>query len=334
MKKFLALLLAAMMVFSLAACSSSEEPAEEPAPSEEPADGTTTYNVGIIQLVEHPALDAATQGFKDALTEALGDSVTFDENNAQGESANCATIANSLVSNNVDLILANATAPLQAAAAATADIPILGTSITDFASALDIDGWTGSTGRNISGTSDLAPLDGQAQVLNELFPVADYPNVGIIYCSAEANSIYQATVITGYLEEMGYTVSEYTFADSNDIASVVTNACSACDVLYVPTDNTAANNTSAIDNVAVPAGVPIVAGEEGICAGCGVATLSISYYDLGHAAGEMAVKILAEGADISTMPVQYAPQFTKEYDAARCEALGIEVPSDYIAIGE
>lgn len=332
MKKTLAILLALAMVLAMAACSNSEEPAAEP--TEDGSAEAASYNVGIIQLVEHPALDAATQGFKDALTEKLGDAVSFDENNAQGDSANCATIANSQVSANVDLILANATAPLQAAAAATSDIPILGTSITDFASALDIDGWTGSTGRNISGTSDLAPLDGQAQIMNELFPAADYPNVGIIYCSAEPNSIYQATVITGYLEDMGYTVSEYTFADSNDIASVVTNACSACDVLYVPTDNTAANNTAAIDNVAQPAGVPIVAGEEGICAGCGVATLSIDYYDLGHAAGEMAVEILANGADVSTMPIQYAPAFTKEYDAARCEALGIEIPADYTAIGE
>ena len=352
MKKLLALLLALAMICALAACGSSndtasagttaaeepaaaeetvEEAAEEEAPAEEPAE---TYNVGIIQLVEHVALDAATQGFEDALTDRLGDAVSFDENNAQGDSANCATIANSLVSSNVDLILANATAPLQAAAAATSDIPILGTSVTDFATALDIDDWTGTTGRNISGTCDLAPLDGQAEVLNELFPVEDYPNVGILYCSAEANSVYQATVIAGYLEAMGYTVTDYTFADSNDIASVVTNACDACNVLYIPTDNTAANNTAAIDNIAQPAGIPIIAGEEGICSGCGVATLSISYYDLGYAAGEMAYEILANGADVSAMEVQYAPNFTKEYDAARCEALGIEVPADYVAIGE
>ena len=347
MKKILAVTLALLMLLAFAACGSSESaptaetvaepaaeeasPAEEAAPAEEPAGAV--YNVGIIQLVEHVALDAATQGFEDALTDRLGDSVVFDENDAQGESANCATIANSLVSAGVDLILANATAPLQAAAAATDTIPVLGTSVTDFATALDIDDWDGTTGRNISGTSDLAPLDGQAEVLNELFPVEEYPVVGILYCSAEANSIYQATVITGYLEAMGYTVEEYTFADSNDIASVVTNACDACDVLYIPTDNTAANNTAAIDNVALPAGVPIIAGEEGICSGCGVATLSISYYDLGYAAGEMAYEILANGADVSTMTVQYAPSFTKEYDAARCEALGIEVPADYVAIG-
>lgn len=351
MKKILALILALTMICALAACgSSSETAAEEPVVEEQgaaaeeaadeqpvvagdPADEEVTYTVGIIQLVEHVALDAATMGFEDALTDRLGTSVTFDENNAQGDSANCATIANSLVSEGVDLILANATAPLQAAAAATGDIPILGTSVTDFATALDIDDWNGATGRNISGTSDLAPLDGQAEVLSELFPVEEYPTVGVLYCSAEANSIYQATVITGYLEELGYTVGEYTFADSNDIASVVTTACDECDVLYIPTDNTAANNAAAIDNVALPAGVPIICGEEGICSGCGVATLSISYYDLGYAAGEMAYEILVNGADIATMNVQYAPTFTKEYDAARCEALGVTVPEDYVAIG-
>jgi putative ABC transport system substrate-binding protein len=353
MKKLLALLLALAMVLSLAACgaktetttaddtaedttAAAEEAAEteEAEEAEEPVEEAQTYNIGIIQLIEHPALDAATEGFKDALTDLLGEeNVSFDEQNAQGDSANCATIANSLVSEGVDLILANATASLQAAAAATADIPIMGTSITDYATALDMgDSWDGTTGRNISGTADLAPLDGQAEVLNELFPVEEYANVGIVYCSAEANSVYQATVIRGYLEDMGYTVTEYTFADSNDIASVVTNACDASDVLYIPTDNTAANCTETIDSVALPAGVPIIAGEEGICSGCGVATLSISYYDIGYIAGQMAYEVLVNGADISTMEVQYAPNFTKEYDAARCETLGITIPEDYVAI--
>jgi putative ABC transport system substrate-binding protein len=350
MKKLLALLLALAMVLSLAACgaktetttteaSDTAEETAEVAETEEVADAAeeeddTVYTIGIIQLIEHAALDAATQGFKDALVDLLGeDHVVFDEQNAQGDSANCATIANSLVSEGVDLILANATASLQAAAAATADIPILGTSITDYGTALDMsDGWDGTTGRNISGTADLAPLDGQAEVLNELFPVEEYANVGIVYCSAEANSVYQATVIRGYLEDMGYTVTEYTFADSNDIASVVTNACDASDVLYIPTDNTAANCTETIDSVALPAGVPIIAGEEGICSGCGVATLSISYYEIGYIAGQMAYEVLVNGADISTMEVQYAPNFTKEYDAARCETLGITIPEDYVAI--
>lgn len=289
-----------------------------------------TYNIGIIQQVQHPALDLASQGFQDALTEKLGDKVTFDYQNAQGDSANCATIVNGFVSANVDLILANATAALQAAYSGTATIPVLGTSITDYASALDLDGFDGATGVNVSGTSDLAPLDQQAAMLNALFP--DAKKVGLLYCTGEPNSVYQLDVITPYLEGYGYEVERFGFTDSNDIASVATSACDASDVIYIPTDNTAANNTEVINNICLPAKVPVIAGEEGICAGCGVATLSISYYDIGYAAGEMAYEILVNGADITTMPIQYAPQVTKEYNAEICAELGITPPEDYVAI--
>ena len=237
------------------------------------AEEQKTYNIGICQLVQHEALDAATQGFEDAVKEGLGEeNVTFDEQNAQGDSATCSTIINNFVSSNVDLILANATASLQAAAAGTSDIPILGTAVTEYGVALD-------------------------------------------------------------LTDLGYTCEYYAFSDSNDISSVVTNAVADSDVIYVPTDNTAASNTELINNICLPAKVPVIAGEEGICSGCGVATLSISYYDLGKATGEMAVKILKDGEDISTMPIEYAPNFTKEYNADICAELGIEVPDDYVAIG-
>ena len=339
-------MMAAAMTMGLAACgstastdtaasaadtASSTEAAASTADSTAAADGKV-YNIGICQLVQHEALDAATQGFKDALVEKLGEgSVKFDEQNASGDSANCATIVNGFVSNGVDLILANATAPLQAAAQATADIPVLGTSITDYATALDISDWTGTVGNNISGTSDLAPLDQQAAMIQELFP--DAKSVGLLYCSAEPNSVYQCDVIEGYLNEEGYTVARYAFTDTNDVTSVAQTAADNSDVIYIPTDNTAASNTEAIANVVIPAKVPVVAGEEGICSGCGVATLSISYYDLGYATGEMAAKILADGADVSTMPVEFAPNVTKKYNAANCEALGITLPSDYVAIG-
>ena len=293
----------------------------------------TVYHVGICQLVQHEALDAATEGFMDALKEKLGeDKVEFDLQNAAGDSANCSTIVNGFVSNGVDLILANATAPLQAAAAATADIPVLGTSVTDYATALEIEDWTGTVGNNISGTSDCAPLDQQAAMITELVPDAE--TIGILYCSAEPNSAYQATSVEDYLKEQGSTaeVKEYTFADSNDIASVVQSAATECDVIYIPTDNTAAANTEVINNICEPAGVPIIAGEEGICEGCGIATLSISYYELGYTTGEMAYEILANGADVSTMPVEYAPTTTKEYMSGRCETLGITVPDGYEAI--
>ncbi|MBE5809287.1 MAG: ABC transporter substrate-binding protein [Clostridiales bacterium] len=290
-----------------------------------------TYTVGVCQLVQHVALDAATQGFQDALTEKLGDAVTFDVQNASGDSNTCNTIMNGFVSAGVDLIMANATPALQAGVAATGDIPILGTSVTDYATALDIDDWAGATGMNVSGTSDLAPLTEQAAMIKELFP--DAKTVGLLYCSAEPNSKYQADVIRGCLEELGYACEDFTFADSNDVASVAQNACDGADVLYIPTDNTAASCTEAIRNVVEPAGKAVIAGEEGICAGCGVATLSISYYDLGYATGEMAYEVLANGADVSAMEIRFAPNVTKEYNAELCDILGITVPEDYVAIG-
>lgn len=291
-----------------------------------------TYTVGICQLVQHVALDAATEGFKAAIVEELGDAVTFDEQNAQGDSNTCSTIINSFVSNDVDLILANATPALQAAQAGTSEIPVLGTAVTEYGVALGLDDFSGTVGGNISGTSDLAPLEEQAAMLQELFP--DAKNVGLVYCSAEANSQYQVDVVKEALEGMGYTCTLYAFSDSNDLATIVTKASGESDVIYVPTDNTVAANTEIINNICQPAGVPIVAGEEGICAGCGVATLSISYYDLGVATGKMAVKILKGEANVSEMPIEYAPQFTKKYNAQLCETLGVTVPDDYVAIEE
>ena len=294
-KKILALALASVMALSLAACGGqSAAPAASSgsaAPAASAASGSAagkTYTVGVIQLVQHAALDAATQGFQDAITDALGDAVTFDVQNAAGDSATCSTMATQMVSSGVDLILANATPALQAAAAATSEIPILGTSVTEYGVALSIDGFDGTVGGNISGTSDLAPLDQQAAMVTELVPDA--------------------------------------------VASVTTTACNECDVLYIPTDNTAASCTEAINNVAQPAGVPIVCGEEGLCKGCGIATLSIDYYELGRTTGEMAVKILTGESDISTMPIEYYANPVKKYEADRTAALNITVPSDYVAI--
>lgn len=291
-----------------------------------------TYQVGISQLLQHQALDAATQGFKDALSEKLGDKVTFDVQNAQGDPNTCATIANGFVAANVDLILANATPALQAAAAATADIPILGTSITEYGVALGIKSFSGTTGSNVSGTSDLAPLDEQAQMVKEFFP--DAQSVGLLYCSAEANSVYQVETVKAELEKLGYSCQLFAFADSNDLAAVTTSAISASDVIYVPTDNTVASNTGIIDNLCRPAGIPVIAGEKGICQGCGVATLSIDYYDLGYATGLMAYRVLAESADVSQMPIEYAPNFTKLYNEEICHDLGITPPEGYAAIAD
>ena len=350
-KKLVTGILCTAMAASLAACGSSsssstasseaattaatetaaaaETTADTAATEAAAADGKT-YKVGVCQLVQHEALDAATQGFEDALKDALGDSVTIDVQNAQGDSTTCATIVNGFVSNEYDLILANATPALQAAVSATTDIPILGTSITDYGTALNMSDFSGTTGIDVSGTSDLAPLDQQEDMILELVP--DVRNVGILYCSAEPNSKFQAEKIEGYLDEDGVAYTEYTFSDSNDLQSVVTSAAASSDAIYIPTDNTAASNMTVISNVTEPAKIPIICGEENMCKSGGLATLSISYYDLGTETGKMAVDILTNGADISTMEVQYAKATTKEYNKAYADAIGFTMPEGYTAI--
>lgn len=319
-KKILALTMAALMsVGMLAGCGSSSG-----------GNANAKYQVGVIQLVQHPALDAATKGFKDALKKELGNDVSIEVKNASGDTATCATIANTFVSSNKSLIMANATPALQAASQSTADIPVLGTSVTDYATALDMKNWTGKTGTNVSGTSDLAPLNEQAAMVKELFP--DAKNVGILYCNSEANSKFQADKVTAELEKLGYTVNAFTFSDSNDVANVTQNACDASDVLYIPTDNTAASCAENINNVALSAKKPIIAGEENICKGCGVATLSIDYYDLGYQTGVMAAQVLRDGKKPGDMEVQTATKFTKEYNESIVKELGITIPDGYEAI--
>lgn len=321
MKKTVSLLLALILCLgsciALSSCNDSK------------SDGK--YKVGIVQLVEHPALDAATEGFKQAIIDELGaDAVEFDYQNAQNDANTCSTIVNQFVSNKVDLIMANATPALQAAAAATAEIPILGTSVTEYGVALELKNFNGTVGGNISGTSDLAPLDKQAAMITEWFPNAK--TVGLLYCSKEANSQYQVDVVKAELEKKGLTATLYPFTDSNDLAQICTTAADNCDVIYVPTDNTVAENTGIIDNVCAPKKVPVIAGEEGICKGCGVATLSISYYNLGYATGKMAVKVLKGEADISTLAIGYAETQTPKYNKAICDSLGITPLEGYVAI--
>lgn len=332
-KKLFSLLLAAAMMASLVACGndSGSQTSNKTSNNIKTGNSDGTYEIGICQLVQHEALDAATQGFKDALTEEFGDKVKFDEKNAQNDSNTCATIVNSFVSKKVDLILGNATPALQAAANATADIPILGTSITEYGVALSLDNFHGTVGGNISGTSDLAPLKDQAQMIKDFCP--DKKTAGILYCSGEPNSKYQADKVKEELEGLGYTVSIYTFTDTNDVSAVTTKCASENEVMYIPTDNTAASNTELIDSICSEKKIPVFTGEEGIARGCGVATLSISYYDLGYTTGQMAVKVLKGEKNISEMAIEYAPA-AKKYVASRCEALGLTVPEGYEAIEE
>lgn len=318
MKKVISILAVVAMLLCMSACGTSNT-----------ANGgaNKVYTIGICQLVQHEALDAATKGFKDALIAELGDKVKFDEQNASNDSNACATIINSFVSKNVDLIMANATPALQAAVAGTANIPILGTSVTEYGVALEIKDFNGTPGGNVSGTSDLAPLDKQADMLIELFPNAK--KVGLLYCSSEANSQYQVKVVKEYLEGKGIECKNFSFSDANDIAAVTSSACDYSDVIYVPTDNTVASSTGIIDGICRPAKVPVIAGESGICSGCGVATLSISYYELGKKTGQMAARILKNGEDISKMSIEYDENYQKKYNKEICDELGISIPEGY-----
>jgi len=316
MKKFFSILLS-MLLAAGCACADTQEP----------------YTVGICQYAQHEALDLATEGFMQALSAALGaDRIQFDVQNASGDSSTCSAIVNDFITNEVDLILANATTALQIAAASTADLPVLGTSITEYGVALDIENFNGLVGGNISGTSDLAPLDQQAQMIPTLFPEAK--TVGILFCSAEPNSQYQVKTVKAYLEELGLTANLYPFADSNDLFAVVQTACEACDVLYTPTDNTVAANAGIVDNICRPAGIPVITGDTGTCRLAGVAVLGISYYELGQVTGRIAAQVLTGEKSISEMPIAYVDAVKHHYNPEICEELGVVIPEGYTVLPE
>lgn len=328
-KKITAVALSVLMVGgAFAGCSGAKED------SASQSGNAKSFKIGICQLVTHDALDAATKGFQDKLTElgqANGVTFEFDYQNASGDSTNCTTIANKFVSSGYDLILANATAPLQACATATAasKIPVVGTSVTDYGTALDIDmDPTGVTGINVTGTSDLAPLDMQAQSILDMFP--DTKKVGAIYCSAEANSLYQVEGVKAALAEKGVDCEFYAFADSNDISAVAKKAASESDVIYIPTDNTAASNGAVIDAACTQSSIPVVAGEVGIFNNTrAVSTISISYYALGQKAGEMAYEILVNGKNPAEMNVQQTDDLSYLYNADQATIYKAVIPDNY-----
>ena len=313
MKKLLAVLFVLMMLVGCSAANGEET--------------STKKSVGVIQLVQHEALDKATQGFVDVLKEEFGDDIKIEIENASGDSATCSTISTNFVAEGVDLIMANATPALQAAVHATNEIPILGTSVTEYSVALDLDDYDGVVGGNISGTSDLAPLTDQAQMIIDLIP--DAKTVGILYCSGEANSLYQVSAVKDYLEGKGLTVNAYAFADSNDVSSVAVAACGEVDALYIPTDNTCASNGEVIKNAANEKNIPIIVGEKECCKAVGgLATLSIDYYELGKTTGMMAVRVL-NGEDISTMAIEYYGSPVKMISSEKADAFGIAIPDGY-----
>lgn len=309
----------AALVCSLTACGNQEKAKED--------DGK--YHIGICQWEEHAALDEATRGFQDALTEKLGEKVVFDIQIAQGSTQGCQEILNDFVSADMDLIMANATSALMAAAQATNTIPIVATSITDYGTALNMREWNGASGVNVTGTSDLAPIESQADMIQELVPSAE--KVGIVYCSVETNSIFQAQKMGAVLTEKGIAFENYTITNKEELEKKVQKAATECDVLYIPTDNTIASQADILKEILISAKVPMIAGEEGLCE-AGIATLSISYYDIGYTAGEMAYEILAEGKEPGEIDVRYAENVTKKYNPENCEALGITVPDDYEAL--
>ena len=322
MKKVIALICAALLVLGMTACAPEQNNEDPTNVTNKSNEATDKFIIGICQFMPHPALDKATEGFIAAVEEGLGkENVEFDNQNAAGESSNCTSIVGGFVASKVDLIMANATPAVAAAYNATETIPILGTSVTEYGVALGLENFSGTVGANVSGTSDLADLSKQAQMITDWCP--DAKNIGLLYCSAEANSKYQIEEVERILTGKGLTCKQFAFADTSDLMSVTQEAASFADVIYVPTDNTVANNATAIDSICRPAGTPIVAGEAGTCAGCGIATMSIDYYDLGYATGKMAVRILKDGADITKMPIEYAPEVSYLYNEEICKELNI-----------
>ena len=322
MKKVIAPICAALLVLGMTACAPEQNNEDPTNVTNKSNEATDKFIIGICQFMPHPALDKATEGFIAAVEEGLGkENVEFDNQNAAGEASNCTSIVGGFVASKVDLIMANATPAVAAAYNATETIPILGTSVTEYGVALGLENFSGTVGANVSGTSDLADLSKQAQMIIDWCP--DAKNIGLLYCSAEANSKYQIEEVERILTGKGLTCKQFAFADTSDLMSVTQEAASFADVIYVPTDNTVANNATAIDSICRPAGTPIVAGEAGTCAGCGIATMSIDYYDLGYATGKMAVRILKDGADITKMPIEYAPEVSYLYNEEICKELNI-----------
>ena len=324
MKKILAMLLALVMVLSLAACASTQPAAEPAASSDAPAESGKTYTVGVCQLVQHEALDAATQGFVDALKEALGDAVTIDVQNASGDSVNCGTIVNGFVAKGVDLIMANATPALTAAVSATADIPIVGCAITDYAASGLVQD-NDKPGTNVTGASDLTPVAEQLEMMQKVLP--DVKKVGLLYCTAESNSDVQIKAAKKELDKLGLEYTDFTVSSSNEIQSVVESAVGKVDALYSPTDNTIAAGASQVGQICKENKLPFVTGEEGMCKAGGLFTLSINYEDLGYAAGEMAVKILKGEAKPEDMPIKHlsSKDLVVVKNDEMAEALGIDL---------
>ena len=333
MKKILAAGLALTMSLSLTACmggtansSSAASGGSESSSAAASSGSDGVYNIGICQQMQHVSLDEATQGFEDALTELLGEeNVKFDYQNAGGEQANCTSIVSKFVTDNVDLIMANATTAVQCAKEATTEIPVVGTSVTDYVSTGIVDS-AENPGSNVTGYSDLSDANNHVELIQQLLPEAQ--TVAILYSTGEENSRIQAESAAAAFEAAGLTAESYTANDSNDISSVVTEACTQADVIYVPTDNLMAANMELVKNVALNQKVPVVSCFTADENDGALLSISISYYTMGYLAGEMAYEILVNGADPASMPigVMSVEDMDITINQSVADELGITIP--------
>ncbi len=309
-----------LALFALTACASNEA-------SEEGSDGSAgsaQYSIGIVQTIEHGALDQANQGFVDALKDAGISEDSIEQQNAQGDQSACQTIATTYANDGKDLVLAIGTQAAQAMSGASTDIPIVGTAITDYVDAGLISS-NEEPGGNVTGTSDLTPVADQIDMLHKLLP--DAKKVGILYCSAESNSLVQVEMAEAACKELGIETERYTVSSSNEIQQVVESTVGKVDALYAPTDNTIAAGMSTVSMVANENKLPVIVGCDTMVEDGGLCSYSINYYDLGYKAGEMAVEILENGGDPATMSIEYLSSDECELvtNEETAEALGIDL---------
>ena len=318
MKKMIAMTIALMLMLSMLAGCGTEAPA---------ADGV--YKVGVVQLQQHVALDQATEGFQKALKEKLGDKVAFDVQLASGEPTNCTTIVTKFINDDVDLIMANATPAVIAAKEATATIPIIGTSVTDYVAAeAAIVASNEAPGANVTGYSDMSDIAAHVELTKKLCPAAK--TVAMIYCSAEPNSVIQGKQAEELYKAAGLTTVTLTATDITTISTVVTSACNQADVIYIPTDNLFAENMESVKNITEPAKIPVICGEGGMVQSGGTASVAIDYYVLGYRAGEMAYEIMVNGADPATTPIGFmtAEEMELVINEENLSAIGLTIPEE------
>ena len=321
MKRTLALLMASALMLSLAGCSqtggsSSSGEAE-------------TLRIGIIQPMEHESLDAAREGFVQALADhgyTDGDTIVLDYQNAQGDSSALLTISQRFVGDDCDLVLAIGTGAAQSIASQTSEIPVLITAVTDPVDAGLVQS-SEAPGTNVTGTNDMNPIREQLELIPEILP--DAQTVGMLYTSSEDNSILQIEEAKAILEEMNLDYVEQTVTGSNDVQQAVQSIVTRCDAIYIPTDNTFASAMPLVGSVVMESGTPVICGATGMVEAGGLITLGLNYYNLGYQTGEMAAQVL-EGADPASMPVQSQNQYDYVVNEEMLSALGMELPQSLL----